>query len=327
MKNIPYELIARYLAGECNDSEKQEIIEWSKKYPDEMAEFYKIWNQASVNDFNPDIEAALTKVNTRIEANNELGRKFTKKRILWALTAAATIAVILFGFWWSNMQDTTTNSINRTLLTVATQEKETIELLLPDGSKVWLNHLSNLKYPEIFQGNTREVYLEGEAFFDISPNANNPFIIYANNTQTRVVGTSFGVKALKETDEVIVTVATGIINFSAKEQASKYIELKQGEQGICKPEEKKLEKKDSSDLNLLAWKTKILTFKDTPLLEVAKLVEDIYHTPITVDDTIADFQITSTFNQLDLKEIIQIIEITLEINAEIGDSGILLTER
>lgn len=324
MKNIPYELIARYLAGECNQDEKQEVLKWIENHPEEMAELSSIWEQMPINDFNPDVEAALISVNRRIEVNT---RKHSKKMILWICSTAAAIALIISGIWWSKMQESTGDIFGGPVLALETKEKESIEFILPDGSKVWLNHLSSLKYPEEFSENKREVYLEGEAFFDIAPDASKPFIIHANKTQTRVVGTSFGVKALKETDEVVVTVATGIINFSVQGKTNEYIELKKGEQGVCKLEKKKLEKKEVSDLNFLAWKTKIFTFKDTPIQEVAKMVGEIYLTPITVDSSITDLKITSTFDQLDLDEIIQIIEITLGINAETKDDGIYLVSQ
>lgn len=323
MENIPYELIARYLAGECNDNEKQQIQEWIRQHPDAMDEFSKIWQQIPSGIFTPDVENALLNVNQRIDSHK---KSYTKRFLVLASSAAvAAIAaiLILIHVIGAGSQDTIINTSSGSLLTFTTSEKETKEYTLPDGSKVWLNNLSTIRYPESFTNDTREVYLEGEAFFDIAPDKNKPFIIHANNTQTRVVGTSFGIRAVKDESEVIVTVSTGIINFSAEGRPS-HIELKQGEQGVCKPEQRILEKNGNPDPNLLAWKTKVLVFKQTPLTEVAKVIEDVYHIPVSVDNSISGLQITSTFDQLSLDEVLQIIGITLGVKIESRGNEIII---
>ncbi len=326
MENIPYELIARYLAGECNDDEKQQVREWIEKHPETMDELSRIWQQIPSDEFTPNVELALQKVSHRIEEK----KKVRSKRILMTIGSVAVAAVaaimILISVIGDKSKETSLSSVTGSLLALATDEKETIEFNLPDGSKVWLNQSSVLRYPQEFAKETREVYLEGEAFFDISPNAEKPFIIHANNTQTRVVGTSFGVRAIKNESEVVVTVSTGIINFSTEGKSS-HIELKPGEQGVCNPKQQILEKNINPDPNILAWKTKVLVFKQSQLTEVARVIEDVYQTPIAVDKSVAELQITSTFDQLSLEQIIRIIEITLQVKAEVNENGFLLTSK
>ena len=319
MENIPYELIARYLAGECNEHEKQQVQEWARAYPELMDEFSNIWQQHPADDFISDVEHALQQVNNRIITKKESS---SKQLFLWIGTAAAVILLVLVvGIRYLN---TSGNVPQDTLLTIHTDLKETLEYILPDGSKVWLNQSSDIRFPEVFEGKTREIYLEGEAFFDVMPDADKPFIIHANNTLTRVVGTSFGIRATKDVDEVIVTVSTGVINFST-EKDSKSIELHQGEQGIYEPGQQRLEKNGDMDPNLLAWRTKVLVFKQTPLSEVVTVLKDVYHMPVTVEHSIADLQLTSTFEQLSLDEIIQIMEMTLQIKSRTNKNEILLS--
>jgi len=324
MNNIPYELIARYLAGECNDDEKQQIQEWSQQHPEMMAEFTKIWQEIPSDEFNPDVEQALQNINYRINTNK---KKFPRRLII--MLSGAAVAAIAAIFILTNVvktqdQNILNGALTASLVNLNTGISETKEYQLPDGSKVWLNQSSKLIYPESFTNNIREVFLEGEAFFDITSDPNKPFIIHANNTMTRVVGTSFGVRAIKDADEVVVTVSTGIVNFSTGGK-SQQVELKQGEQGVCKPEEQELKRNINPDPNSLAWKTKILVFKQSSLSEVAKVIENAYQTPITIDNSIAGLQLTSTFEQLSLEEIIQILEMTLQIKAEKQDNGFLLT--
>lgn len=319
MENIPYELIARYLAGECNDDEQQQVLEWSKQHPDLMDEFTSLWQQTPTNEFNPDEEQALQKVTHRIDTTKKNSPK--KFFIFFGAAAAVAIIFILINIVRTSPRDMPEDLSAGSLLTLSTEIKETKECLLPDGSKVWLNQSSEIRYPETFTGDTREIYLEGEAFFEIAPNADKPFIINANNTQTRVVGTSFGIRANKESEEVIVTVSTGVVNLLA-EGKSEHIQLRPGEQGICNIDEKKLEKNTNPDLNYLAWKTKVLIFKQSSLTEVAKVIADVYQTPVSVNSSVAGLHLTSTFDQLSLDEILQIIEITLGIKAEHNSQGI-----
>lgn len=320
MENIPYELIARYLAGECNDDEKQQVLEWSKQHPDLMDEFVSLWEQIPTNEFTPDVEQALQKVNSCIDTAKKTGSK-KRYMLIGVVAAAVAVILILINVVRTPPQGISDNLGRESLLTLSTDIREAKECLLPDGSKVWLNQSSEIKYPETFTGDTREIYLEGEAFFEIAPNADKPFIIHANNTQTRVVGTSFGIRANKESEEVIVTVSTGIVNLQA-EGKSEHIQLRHGEQGICNIDEKKLEKNTNPDLNYLAWKTKVLIFKQSSLTEVAKVIEDVYQTPVSVNSSVAGLHLTSTFDQLSLDEILQIIEITLGIKAEHNSQGI-----
>lgn len=364
MDHIPYELIARYLAGECTDSEKQQIRAWSEKHPQLMEEYTSIWQKTiSPAGFNPDVEHALRKVNARIDEKEKTDgrqqmldstqkvdtkqqtdapqkkkktdaqqpkmdtqqKKIRSKRLYLFAACAAAAVLVFISIITIRMSDSSGLPYNTdTLLALTTGTAETREYTLPDGSTISLNQSSTLRYPEVFTGDTREVYLEGEAFFDITPDAAKPFIIHANNTITRVVGTSFGVRAVKGEEKVVVTVATGIINLSA-EGKKEYVEVKQGEQGFCLPKENVTEKYAQPDPNLLAWKTKILVFKQSPMSEVVKVIENTYHTPIHIDESISGLQLTSTLDKRSLEDIIQIIEMTLSIQSEQTENGILLT--
>lgn len=290
---------------------------------DHIEEHIKIWQKTSANDFTPDVESALQKVNHRIDKQSK--KKAKTKRLYMLIGSAAAVVLLLISIIGIQYREATKGGLTETLLTLETGSSDVLEYELPDGSKISLNRSSSLRYPESFTGDTREVYLEGEAFFDIAPDATKPFIIHAGSTQTRVVGTSFGIRAIKDTDEVVVTVSTGIINLST-EGKSGHIELIKGEQGICLPKEKVLEKSANPDPNLLAWKTKILIFKQTPLKEVAKVIENTYQTHVSVDSSIADLQLTSTFEKRSLEEIMQIIEMSLQVQVESGDKGVTLTQ-
>jgi ferric-dicitrate binding protein FerR (iron transport regulator) len=89
-------------------------------------------------------------------------------------------------------------------------------ITLPEGSKIWLNADSKLSYPVAFNDKTREVYLRGEAFFDIRKNPDKPFIIHLANGTIHVLGTSFNVRAYDDEDKIETSVSTGKVAFIPK---------------------------------------------------------------------------------------------------------------
>ena len=86
-------------------------------------------------------------------------------------------------------------------------------IILPDGSKIWLNADSRLKYPAVFQASLREVYLEGEAFFEIAKNPQRPFIVHLPKGKVNVLGTSFDIRAYEDEEWMTTSVATGLVSF------------------------------------------------------------------------------------------------------------------
>ena len=99
---------------------------------------------------------------------------------------------------------------------ISTPNQVINEYTLPDGSVVALNSNSKLVFPKQFNGDTREVTIEGEAFFDVKPNPEKPFIINAGKAQIKVVGTSFNVSAYPETETLEVVVKTGKVQVISK---------------------------------------------------------------------------------------------------------------
>ena len=302
------EKMARYYAGECNEEEMQQLLE-------ECIENYGFLDECKKDAFTPDVELALKKVHRR------MSQKKTKR--LYLCIAAAVAILFLFSIIGIQYVEMGKEYVTETQFALKTGIGETLDYELPDGSKVSLNQGSSLRYPEVFAENTREVYLDGEAFFDVAPDAAKPFIIHANQTRTEVVGTSFGIKALENTNAVVVTVSTGTVSLTG-EGMSGHIELNKGEQGFCILDKKVLEKNADPDLNLLAWKTKILTFKQTPLAEVANVIKNAYQTVVDVDPSVSGLQLTATFEKRSLEEVMQIIEKTLQIQAQPTGKGFLM---
>jgi ferric-dicitrate binding protein FerR (iron transport regulator) len=196
--------------------------------------------------------------------------------------------------------------------------------VLSDGTVVWLNGESKLYYPSTFSGSTREVTLEGEAFFEVAKDSLKPFLIEAQQSLTQVLGTSFNVRAYEGEETVEVAVLTGKVAFKAQEVESSQTLLLPGCSGIYHKSGNRVKKVKNEDENFLSWKTGTLTFGRTPLAKVAADLSRHYKKEIRIEDaTISTLQITTSFSGQTLLQVLDEISLLLNISYQIeGDQVI-----
>ena len=210
--------------------------------------------------------------------------------------------------------------------TMATMDQPE-DLVLPDGSEVTLNHFSSLKYPRKFSGEIRSVKLEGEGFFEVESDPDNPFLINTRDVDIRVLGTSFNVNAYSENATVEVIVKTGEVAVTRHGEVPRTIILKPGNKGVYKKTEETLEITQEIDRNYLAWKTKSFVFEDQTLLDVSKQLSKVYHAKIIIDsDSLKDARITTTFNDQSLDAILNVLSATLDLDVRKSNGQIILSE-
>jgi len=193
-------------------------------------------------------------------------------------------------------------------------------ITLPDGTLVSLNSDTHLKYPKRFTGKTREVIIEGEAFFEVKPNKDKPFIIHAGNAQIKVLGTSFNVCAYPSARFVEVIVKTGkvqVLNKTTETKQNDELILDPGDKGTLVYSSNALLKTTNHDPNFLAWKTHDLIFRATSLSEVISNLEKVYKVNIRLDDPkLNGLLLTAHFNDYSLNFILKVIETTFQIEAQ-----------
>ena len=138
------------------------------------------------------------------------------------------------------------------------------QITLTDGTEVWLNAESTLEYPETFEGKTRrEVYLKGEAYFEVAKDAGHPFLVKTDALETLVLGTSFNVRAYSE-DDTQVTLVEGSVKVSDKHQGE--LHLRPGEHTDGKLNKTKVEKADDYH----SWAEGMFYFDNTELVEIMR---------------------------------------------------------
>ena len=188
---------------------------------------------------------------------------------LFRSTAAADIRLADSGRleYTGKAQDTVAGRVSYNTLTVPRGCE--FNVTLADGSRVWLNAGSSLKYPEAFTGGQREVYLKGEAYFEVKPDERKPFVVRVNDMDLRVLGTSFDVKAYPDDEMIITTLVTGKI-------AQRYVAtdtnivLTPSRQSVFNRETGRLQTQVVDVRDALAWREGKFVMKDARL-------EDIFH--------------------------------------------------
>lgn len=138
-------------------------------------------------------------------------------------------------------------------------------LTLADGTRVWLNSQSELRFPTRFNGEKREVYMEGEVYLEVKRDEERPFIVYAGETEIRVLGTSFNVKAYAEEGEVVTTLLSGKVSVGVGERSTK---LDPGKQAIWNRKEDRISVREVDASRYISWTKGVFEFEDLSLAEI-----------------------------------------------------------
>jgi len=180
---------------------------------------------------------------------------------------------------------------------------------LPDGSVVTLNKNASISYPEKFTGDTREVVLEGEAFFNVTPDKSHPFIITANEARIRVVGTSFNVKTGNAETEVIVE--TGVVEVSKHENE---VTLNPNEKATVSKDKENPVKQQITDELYNYYRTKEFVCNNTPLWRLVDVLNEAYGVNIVIaDNRLRSLPLTTVFRNESLDTILVIVAETFNV--------------
>ena len=204
---------------------------------------------------------------------------------------------------------------------------ERSQISLYDGTKVWLNSGTKFRYPVLFSRNTRDVSIEGEAYFHVATDSKHPFVVSAGQLKVEVLGTSFNVCAYPEDNEFSTTLDEGSVN-AINTTTGKDVKLNPGEQVILNRETNVLKRLKVDTELFTSWKDNLLKFEDAPFEEVIKKMERWYDVKITVDPSINyKERYTMTIKTESLREMLQLVARTTKINYEIKGNTVLLKKR
>jgi transmembrane sensor len=293
-----------YVNGSSTPEEARELMEYIRQNDDPRLK--TLLNELWEHSFdNLPKEKAENILNSILTTKNKV-IPFQKKSYGWARVAAAVAITALAGAAYYQFNSTSSFKETATELAEVPQLHQYIKL--PDGSTAILNNGSNLEYATTFQDKSvREVYLTGEAFFDIHHDDAKPFIVHTGDISTTVLGTAFNIKAYPDQNDITVTVSRGKVKVSDDEKLL----------GILKPDEQITFHKDNRFSKLetvkseaiTAWTEKDIFFDNVSMLDAARQLEDRFHVQITFkNDQIKNCRFTATFVRgEDLDQILDVI--------------------
>ncbi|QEC53437.1 FecR family protein [Anseongella ginsenosidimutans] len=291
-------LFEKYLQGKSTPEETERIHAWLEQLNNDEEK----WSGKRGQEQKEYLAGLYEDVRHSIMKREENKRRGKGRSIPFKLTfpriAAALVLLCGLSFLFYINRPADKVAPNEYIVEATTGE-DIKELRLSDGSVVWLNKGSSLQHSEEFTAGPREVFLEGEAFFQVAPDASRPFIIHTGGMKTRVLGTSFNVQAYKGEKEMRVVVVTGQVEVSAPSGQNDKVLLTSKQMATYTPDEKQLNKKTiQSTEQYTAWKDGKLLFRQTPMSEVAAQLERAFGLKIKMENSaIRHCKITGRFDR------------------------------
>jgi len=311
--------IARFLAGQTTAEEEKMLLNWIAESPENLHLFneYKlIWSQKLPQDqFN--VAKGLTNLNTLIDKADKVKKKTSGA---WLRIAASLVIVVAAGyliFYFTLSPAASYEVVERT-----THAAQKLTFQLPDGTTVKLNSNTSVRFPEKFSGETRDVYLSGEAFFEVVKDASHPFIVRTvDDVIVHVLGTSFNVRTTETLTSIVV--ATGQVSV-VKDSLHKL--LLPHEKATYLTTTRELISESANMEYELAWKDNTLIFDDTHLDEVARMLENWYGVTISYKDAgIKKCVITGKFVNEPIRKVLEAIRFSTGIEIKETENKIELS--
>lgn len=213
-----------------------------------------------------------------------------------------------------NTGDTTTPTLSYN--TITTPKGRQFQLILPDGSKIWLNAMSSVKYPTSFSAKERQIEVTGEAYLEVAANRNQPFIVNIDDKATvEVLGTSFNINAYKNESHIRTTLIDGSIKVADKiNDANKNVVLKPGQQASISNTNHTNSKIGVINVNTakaVAWKDGSFNFDGVKLAAAMRQLSRWYDIEVVYEKGIPDIEfIGSISKKFTLKEVIKAMEMS-----------------
>lgn len=356
--NKKWKLIARCLNNTASQEEQDALQEMLSTDPSFLSEYellQQFWNDHPLNhddkveeELQDNVNRILFLANTSdepavAEEPYSIGEERPKhsflsgkiKTVLYiSFTAAA--ACIAFLFIRISLSKQSTNNLQQ-LQTILAQNGAKTRAILPDGSVVWLNSGSKISYAGNFKGSLREVFLEGEAYFDVTKNPHKPFIVHASNINVKVLGTVFNVKSYASDSITETTLLSGLVQISNVHNSQKVLYLHPNEK-ITVPKKSEDVVADSitaintnikiQNRNETSWVYNRLVFRGDSFKKLATKLERWYNVKIKfADEKVTQLHFNGSLENETVEEAFKSLQAAVPFNYKINDHQILISSQ
>lgn len=313
------DLMTKVLSGEASEEEKKQLEQWIQESKENRSAYNKallLWkNLENVYTHTTfDSDSAMGAIRERI-----LNRKVKRpNKTIWVkISIAASIILViglglLAGYFIRNE-----NRYDQVYLSGKTKK----EVILADGSHVWLNKNSSLMTRTTFSKRNRDVRLKGEAFFEVEHDRVHPFRIVTGNATTEVIGTSFNLKIDTLTGNVDLIVNSGKVAFYLTSDKDDKVLLLPGNYAHLLCSANSIEVGKNENQNYQSWKTGVLSFYNTPMEKVCAELSEHFNKKVFSTDATKGLKLTGSFNDDSLDTILSTIQLTLEVKVSKQGNG------
>lgn len=311
-------LIMQDFLGQISPENKSVLEQWlglqaeNRRY---YAEQKRLLNLLAIRDKMQKIDedSAYRKISSKLFKKRNTNFWISLQRVAAILFLPVVLFSGLYIYLQNKVPEQEENQFSEVYNTVETPLGMRSSLILPDGTKVWLNAGSKLRYPVLFSKGIRDVQLSGEAFFEVKKNKQWPFRVSAGNMNIMVSGTSFDCNAYPENKLIQTVLVEGkvtIMNSSATETS----EMIPGELAIYGKESQQITKKKTDLEKYIAWKSGKLMFREDNMSTVVEKLQRWYNVKIAIEDReISDYVYTATFVDESLDQVLKMLSLSAPI--------------
>ncbi|AHW61495.1 FecR family protein [Draconibacterium orientale] len=308
-------IIIKYLQGTASEAEIETFFQWldeSEKHRNEFIELKKIW--ALTSKFENKEGVSWSDIQPEFS-------KPVKKRFLYSFIKNAAVFILLIGigaiaqYFFFGEKD---EHVYARSFAVTAPAGQMTNIELPDGTLVMLNSGTSLQYNSEFSSGKREVYLEGEAFFDVQKDVEHPFTVKSDYLGVRVYGTSFNIQAYPEDREFTATLIEGSIGLLDK-NGYELSKLEPGEKAFFNDSTASIEIRKVDTEMYTSWKDGLVTFRNEKMDYIAKQIERWYNVEIIIQkEGLCDERYFGTIlKNKPIDQILDVLKLTTSLEYEI----------
>ncbi len=307
------EMLLRYCEGSLNDEENRQVEEWitsDNEHEDIARNIHELyWAADTLHVMNKvDTEKALKNI------NGSIYRKRLRTVFLWAERIAAILFLPLLSAYLLQYQTNSSGGVETkpNMMEIRTNLGMTTSFVLPDGTKVYLNSGSVIRYPNVFSDNKREVELLGEAFFDVTKNPEKRFIVKTScDKRVEVFGTSFNMEAFPGDSLLSTTLLEGKVKFCGDNGC---VEMLPGEKLVYNVNTSKAKMIKTDGEVETAWRDGKIIFDDTPFDEALRMISKRFNVDFVIKNgRYHKDSFTGTFTTQQLEQVLGVFSISSKI--------------
>lgn len=265
------DLLHRFFEGKVTSKEKKDIKQWiaeSDEHRDQLFKERMIFDAMIVSGKIPNSQSEPVKRKPLLRVFVELSK-----------IAAVVVVMLIAGIYFYTQK---MNEINLATNTIIVPVGQRANIQLPDGTNVWLNARTQMSYPAYFTGAKREIELNGEAYFEVSHDAEKPFVVHTKSFEVKVLGTKFNVKAYNDTEDFTTALMEGSVEVTNTMNKNNTIRLLPDQKVDYR--EGQLLCSSIEDYDIYRWREGLMCFKDIQFIDLIRQFENSYGVCIIIEN-------------------------------------------